>query len=311
MTKVSIIIPTYHSSSLVETLRGLQSQSAWHAIEEILVVGAQELGAWGEWPKVRYISVEDRPTPARNRNIGAREGESEWLCFTDADCVPQPNWVATFMAYAERWQVPALTGGVIIPLDVPYWALCDNLLAFSDYRATALSTPTFVPYGASLNFCIRRDIFFQLGGFSESFNTAAGEDWELSERLRADGNRILFVPEAAVEHRPRRDRFSDAWQHMRQYGIAVAQRKHIHGMDWRWRIARRLLHVPGLLEVYGVFRVLARFPGHMYQIARSYPRHLHTVLGVCLLDAALSFGMVQGLRMSPSPRSAMQTRSCR
>jgi GT2 family glycosyltransferase len=236
----------------------------------------------------------NRPTPARNRNIGAGAARGEWIFFTDSDCVPDAMWAASLLAAAAREKVDVVCGSVMVGPDVGYWGLCDHLLVFAE--TTTDSSARDVAQAATLNFGIRKSLITALGGFDEAFPAAAGEDQDFSLRLIAAGHRIFFSPTAIVEHHHTRHQFADAWRHIYGYGEAVTVRRNLRGMDRRWRFALRLLHFPGLLELAGLGRVLLRLWFHFRHLVLLRPPILHALPGVLVLDFALSYGMICSLR---------------
>ncbi|MDW8234935.1 MAG: glycosyltransferase family 2 protein, partial [Roseiflexaceae bacterium] len=127
-------------------------------------------------------------------------------------------------------------GGVVIE-DGGYWSVCDNLLVFADYRDTSPAGER--AWAPSLNLCIQRALFQRSGGFDERFPGAAGEDTDLSLRLRAAGVRILFEPGARVIHRHRRETPRAVWEHLRAFGRVQAT---------IWRRHTRLMPPPFPLE---------------------------------------------------------------
>jgi GT2 family glycosyltransferase len=52
----------------------------------------------------------------------------------------------------------------------------------------------------SYNFCVRRRVFSEVGGFDESYRRASGEDNDLSYKIVKKGYRIYFAREALVDH---------------------------------------------------------------------------------------------------------------
>ena len=242
---VSIIVPTYESPGLLSTLQGLQNQTAPSHTMEILVVG-QQTGDWiTHFPNVRYVHVTDRPTAARNRNQGAACARGKWLCFTDSDCVPEPDWVQQLIDAIAAYDAQAFYGHVTIPADTTYWGRCDHLLVFDPCIGRY---PHVVKRAATLNFCIERDLFFEMGGFDEAFPFAAGEDLDFNYRLQQAGHSIYFIPAACVEHRHSRQTLTSAWGHIQRYGEANAQFRLLRGMDWRWRLTHRLARLPELVN---------------------------------------------------------------
>ena len=92
---VTIVIPTYHAPGLELLLATLTVQAQIEQVQEILVVGQQDGAAEFErLSKVRLIEVVDRPTPARNRNIGAAEAEGDALRAVEYGAAPVYNVTA-------------------------------------------------------------------------------------------------------------------------------------------------------------------------------------------------------------------------
>ena len=170
----SVVVPTYNARNLYATLTAIAAQTAPDLVDEILVVGRQEPGDWQRLPKVRYIPIQERPTPARNRNFGAALASGEYICFTDSDCLPYPDWISAVHRRVSTGAL-AVSGAVAWPSSGSYWDLCDYLLAFG-HLAPLPHADASVDYAATLNFTIARDLFVELGGFDESFQDAAGED---------------------------------------------------------------------------------------------------------------------------------------
>lgn len=290
---ISVVIPTYHSDSLQDTLDAIADQTAYDQIQEIIVTGQQEESGFAELPKIRFINVVDRPTPARNRNIGAIEATSEWVCFTDSDCIPAPDWIEQLQRAIVTGEV-AVGGGVSVPSDIGYWGLCDHLLAFQGQLADRDSGRA-LKSAATLNFCIQRRLFMALGGFDESFSEAAGEDLDFCWRLREAGQTIAFAPKAVVCHNhPRRDLYS-AWRHLYRYGEATCQVRVNRGVSMTWRVGSPVAKLPVIGELAGLLRVGLRALQRVLT-RPSLLRHWWTLPGITVLDAAHTLGMISAIR---------------
>lgn len=70
----------------------------------------------------------------------------------------------------------------------------------------------------------RRDALFAVGLFDEGLNR--GQDWDLNQRLRADGGVVWFTPQLSVTYRPR-----SSWSALRRQFYATGA--------WRSELARR------------------------------------------------------------------------
>jgi len=57
-----------------------------------------------------------------------------------------------------------------------------------------------VPFFASNNFAVSRELFFTCGGFDETFPLAGGEDREFSDRLAHASIEFIHEPTAVIDH---------------------------------------------------------------------------------------------------------------
>jgi GT2 family glycosyltransferase len=144
-------------------------------------------------PLIKYTAGPGRG-PAANRNHGASQARGDWLVFLDDDCVPEPGLLN---AYQDR----------ILPGESSR-VLEGRISALGERTSIDQEAPINEQGGLlwSCNFCIKKELFVQMGGFDEMFMGPAMEDVDLRERLRVLGEAIVFVEQAAVLHpwRPRR-----------------------------------------------------------------------------------------------------------
>lgn len=192
---LSVIIPTYHRNDLLALcLQCLRPdvQTIPDMYYEVLVSDdgqedtAQQL-ITEQYPWVRWIKGAQRG-PAANRNNGATEARGLWLVFTDDDCLPDPNWLATYyQAIQDNPAVNVFEGKTV----------ADRSKYRYDEEAPVNET------GGNLwscNFCICKSVFSQVGGFDEGFPYAAMEDIDLATRLWHLHTSQLFVPKALIVH---------------------------------------------------------------------------------------------------------------
>jgi glycosyltransferase involved in cell wall biosynthesis len=100
---ISIIIPAFNAGdTLVKCLRGVLAQE--DDDYEVIVVddGSSDATAaiCGQF-EVLHIRNEERVGPAISRNRGADAARGAFLAFTDADCVPPPQWLASIRRWLE------------------------------------------------------------------------------------------------------------------------------------------------------------------------------------------------------------------
>ena len=192
----SVVIPAYNAESkLGECLKACLMQRGF--APEVIVVddGSTDDTARiaGTFP-VHYIAGEHRG-PAAARNLGARSAKGDIIVFTDADCVPESDWLERLAVKFEEGVV-AVGGTYAI-------ANPDSRLARMIQGEIAMRHSGFgdeVDFLGSYNLAVRREAFESVGGFDETYTMASGEDNDLSYRLGETGGKLRFAKDARVAH---------------------------------------------------------------------------------------------------------------
>ncbi len=151
------------------------------------------------------VSVMQAPqlaTPGFARNRGAARGTADWLVFVDADVAAPADLLDGYFEPAPRERTGLLAGGVIdesVPDGGPAAARYAYLRDFMSQEDTLRFGEWGYPKTA--NVACRRSAFEAVGGFREHIR--AGEDADLTFRMRAAGWAIERRESAAVVHRSR------------------------------------------------------------------------------------------------------------
>lgn len=191
---VTLIIPTYQRpKELSECLARVMPQAVIAGAEILICDDSADEETRGmlsrECPEVRYLAGPRRG-PAANRNAGARAAHGEWLIFLDDDCEPNERFLDAYLEALAKHSAEediAFEGATIRK------GTNDSLLTEAPHN----------PDGGALiscNFGISRRAFLEAGAFDERFPMAAFEDTEFAARWSLKGGKVLFLPEAAVEH---------------------------------------------------------------------------------------------------------------
>jgi GT2 family glycosyltransferase len=193
---ITVVIPTRHrNESLAHCLDclapGAQTITARY---EILVTddgsdSTAEAMVRDRYPWARWVQGPRRG-PAANRNNGFRHASTEWIAFTDDDCLPGPGWLAAF-------HTAIASGSLVLEGKTICSAGLSSLLDFAPVNETG-------GWLWSCNMMLHRSIMERLGGFDENFPTAHLEDVDLRERLKEADIGFVFIPDAVVDHPPKR-----------------------------------------------------------------------------------------------------------
>jgi len=185
---LSVVIPCYrHAGSLGRCLRALERQRVDVPFEVIVVDSGRDAEVAAVAASVAGVRVvrEAPPRPrlraSEARNLGARHARASVLAFTDADCIPDPEWLGAALA-ALTPGVRLVGGPVLDALPFHPVAVSDNLLQFADFPATRPDGPA--TYFPGCNLAIRRADFDRVGGFPV-VPLPAGEDTSFCEAVLA------------------------------------------------------------------------------------------------------------------------------
>jgi GT2 family glycosyltransferase len=212
----SVIIPTYHRNDLLaKCLDCLAPGVQTLPVEQYEVIitddgfqsTAEEM-IRQQYPWAKWVAGPCRGSAA-NRNNGVKYAyaQSQWLAFTDDDCLPDPGWLSAF-AESTNGSAKALEGA-IYPL-----GNLDQDLA---------ECPVNMTGGCfwSANIAVQKALFEIIGGFDANYPIAAHEDQDLKLRLDTITN-ITFVPNAYVLHPVRLLSLKQAINRIPKYSRAFA-----------------------------------------------------------------------------------------
>jgi glycosyltransferase involved in cell wall biosynthesis len=134
--------------------------------------------------------------PAAARNLGASQAHGAILVFTDADCRPEPGWLAALVRAVEA----GADGAQGVYRSRQPGLVARFAQAEFEERYTLMRGHETIDLVATYAAAFRRDIFKAAGGFDESYTSASNEDTELSYRLVDGGKRLVLVEDAIVYH---------------------------------------------------------------------------------------------------------------
>jgi glycosyltransferase involved in cell wall biosynthesis len=192
---VSVIVPARNASAtLPATLDALAALTPVQGGIEVLVADdastddTRRIAA--EHPVVTEVLDAGGKGPGAARNAAAAQATGAILAFTDADCEPDPGWLAGALA--------ALDGGA----DLVQGAV-DPAGPTGPFDRT-VRVGQLSGLFETANLIVRREWFDKVGGFQPWLNPKRskelGEDVWLGWRLTRDGARAVFAADARVRH---------------------------------------------------------------------------------------------------------------
>lgn len=271
---VSVIVPHYRDFlRLDQCLAALLSQTYPTEKVEIIVADndppdAEAMVAEVVRGRARLVMVAERGAgPARNGGVAASTGEV--LAFTDADCLPDPDWIRAGVRALSgadlvggRVDVSIRSAGTPTPIEA-----FELVFAFDNRRYV-----TRQGFTVTANLFCRRAMFEAIGGF----RTGVSEDLEWSRRATSAGYRLVYAPDAAVRHPARRfwSELVTKWKRINAetYGLSASEK----GRTIRWLFRNSLLPASAVVHTP---RVL---------VSRRLPR-LHDKLGALVVLYRLRF----------------------
>lgn len=135
--------------------------------------------------------------PAAARNAGVRAANADFIAFTDDDCRPRQTWFRALKT-AQGDDPERLVGGPVVNM-VAGNAYSDANQDLTAYLYEYFGQEHGLAFFTTNNMGFDRARFEAIGGMDPYFNFAS-EDRDISMRWRAGGGRLVYVPEAVVDH---------------------------------------------------------------------------------------------------------------
>ena len=241
----AVVIGRNEGERLKASLRSLQGIGPIVYVDSGSTDGSQAF-ARSIGVQVVDLAVPPNFTAARARNAGVAALVSgapdlALVQFVDGDCEVKRGWIAAGAAALENEEELAAVFGRLRERDTArsiYNALCDH----------EWNVPVGEVSQCGGNVMMRLSAFAEAGGFEESM--IAGEEPDLSARLRKRGWRLRRIDADMALHDAAITHFGQWWKRTRRSGHAYAELAHRHPAsrkpDWR-RTCRRILLWGGIL----------------------------------------------------------------
>lgn len=302
-TFVSVIIPVYNDHKGIERcLSALEGQTYPTSAFEVIVVdnnSPQSIEPVVRPYKFARCVVEKKQGSYAARNTGTREARGELLGFTDADCIPKPEWITkATQHFEENPLVGGIAGGIFSGSgDTPVQKALEQRGFLSQ---TGTIQHPFLPYAQTANAWYRRDVFETVGFFEPDWLSGGDADFSWRMQLQTDYS-LVHVPEAAIVHNHRADiksLFRQCWKW--GYGQEALSRKYhpLRAINSSQKSFDRLYSLGRLATLVVVRSFQEKLYGRLFQ-----DKHHHMVR--LAIEAGLEFGQLCGKISSP-PRASRE-----
>lgn len=200
---VSVIVPVFNGASTIAgCIESLLAVDYPRDRFELLIVDNCSTDATrsilARYP-VRVVEEREVQSSYAARNRGADASRSEYLVFTDADCIVERGWLRALVRALQPPEVGGVAGGIEA---FPGESAVERYQAPRAIRAERAFAHQFLPFAQTANAAFKRTVFSKIGGFDPAI--IYGGDLDFSWRMqRETGLRLVFEPTAIVRHRHR------------------------------------------------------------------------------------------------------------
>jgi len=189
----SVIIPTFNEAEFIkECLDSIYALYTDDYSFEVITVDNGSTDSTTEIVKkypAKLIKIPNINVGAV-RNRGAAIAKGKILAFVDGDCVVPNRWLYAGIIELQKDNIGAVGGNCFYRENANWvekaWALKKRIV---NERVLSLTTGSFI---------IKKSVFDAVGQFNESL--IAGEDTEISKRIREKGYSLYMIPQCWVVH---------------------------------------------------------------------------------------------------------------
>ncbi len=237
--RISVIVPFYNAEdTLLLCINALLAQTLQPA--EIILVDNNSDDKSAEiakkiaeqYPGVVIILTELRQGPGRARNKGMQHATGEIICFTDADCIPEPDWLNVIVRPFQNSQIGAVAGQIKGSGSETVFEKFHYLFTLKGSQQSELFKAFTLVRGGfpTANLAVRKNLLERLQGFDASMGTY-GEDFDLCARIYQAGFYIQYTTGAAVFHE-HRNTLKSTWKQSFGfgYGHSILLKKYFERM---------------------------------------------------------------------------------
>ena len=200
---ISVIIPVFNDSeSLQKCLKALENQTYSKSLYEVIVVdnGSDEdvksvVCQFGQ----AFAAYESQPGSYAARNKGLSLAKGEIIAFTDADCIPNHDWLEKGVAKLLKFSNCGLVAGKIELFfknqDQPTAAELYDSIMMNFRQDEDIEKRKF---GATANLFTFKSVIDNVGYFDDRLKSNGDLEW--GHRVLLAGYKQIYADDACVAH---------------------------------------------------------------------------------------------------------------
>jgi len=198
MIKVSLYVPCFNAGRYIkECLESIFMQS--YPLDEVLVIddGSTDNTAsiCSRFP-VKIISHPRNRGLSATRNTAFRAARNEFVVSLDADCKAKSDWLEKLMGHFSDTNVAGVGGKLIEKYNLRPADKWRTIHMSQSWGEQIVENPDYL---AGNNNVYRRSAIFQVGLYNEAY-VSNYEDIDISKRLMSNGFKMVYSPDACIEH---------------------------------------------------------------------------------------------------------------
>ncbi|HJZ05814.1 hypothetical protein A2634_03935 [Candidatus Amesbacteria bacterium RIFCSPHIGHO2_01_FULL_48_32] len=203
MAKIALVITVYNENRTIDSLLASLKSQTLQPSETIIVDGGSSDSTYSKLQSYSksYLKLKVFQKPGNRsvgRNYAVSKATSPIIAFTDAGCIPEPNWLEELIKPFSNSQVKIVSGYYKGLPENPFQeALVPYVLVMPD----KVQKQEFFP--ATRSMAIRKEVFITAGGFDP--NLSHNEDYAYAHKLKKMGYNFTFAPHAVVGWIPRKN----------------------------------------------------------------------------------------------------------
>ena len=245
---ISILIPNRDNAAVLARCVESILRSSYVNFEILIIennsVQAETLALYERLaanPSIRILTHTQPFNFSRINNFAVAHAQGESLVFLNNDTEAlRPDWLQRMLMYAQRPDIGAVGAklyypdgtiqhaGIVLGIGGVAGHGHKNFVHDSDGYCGRLKIVQNVGAVTAACLMMRKDVFYQVGGFDESL-AVAFNDVDLCLRIRAAGYRIVWTPDAQLHHYESKTRgYEDTPQKRRRF------RREINTIHRKW-----------------------------------------------------------------------------